>query len=152
MGTRHYQKVINQKGEVKIAQYGQWDGYPSGQGVKILDFLRVANLNEYQKNLDKIPQITDKQRKEVAIDENWVEKYPYLLRHCGSDIHKMIEKGDVKFVAHYPEEEAEIWCEGFYTIDFSTNEFTSEYYDRKKSYKLNDLPTEDQYLKDMRDE
>lgn len=38
MGTRH---LIAAKvdGEYKLAQYGQWDGYPEGQGVAVLDFL-----------------------------------------------------------------------------------------------------------------
>ena len=38
MGTRHQQMVINQKGEIKLSQYGQWDGYPSGQGKDILTY------------------------------------------------------------------------------------------------------------------
>jgi hypothetical protein len=38
MGTRH---LIAAKidGVYKLAQYGQWDGYPDGQGVAVLDFL-----------------------------------------------------------------------------------------------------------------
>ena len=38
MGTRH---LIAAKidGVYKLAQYGQWDGYPEGQGVAVLDFL-----------------------------------------------------------------------------------------------------------------
>lgn len=39
MGTRHLEAAyIN--GEYKIAQYGQWDGYPDGQGIETLHFLR----------------------------------------------------------------------------------------------------------------
>lgn len=38
MGTRHLISVVLD-GEYKIAQYGQWDGYPSGQGQAIVDFL-----------------------------------------------------------------------------------------------------------------
>jgi hypothetical protein len=38
MGTRHLIKVIYNK-ETKVAQYGQWDGYPDGQGLTILNFL-----------------------------------------------------------------------------------------------------------------
>lgn len=40
MGTRNLTMVIDKKGDMKIAQYGQWDGYPSGQGVTILNFAR----------------------------------------------------------------------------------------------------------------
>ena len=32
MGTRHMIGVVKD-GIPRIAQYGQWDGYPSGQGV-----------------------------------------------------------------------------------------------------------------------
>ena len=39
MGTRHLVCVVA-GGEVKVAQYGQWDGYPSGQGRSVLDFVR----------------------------------------------------------------------------------------------------------------
>lgn len=38
MGTRHLTLVFY-NGTWHIAQYGQWDGYPSGQGVTILRFL-----------------------------------------------------------------------------------------------------------------
>ena len=38
MGTRNVTMVIH-KGETKVAQYGQWDGTPDGQGVTILGFL-----------------------------------------------------------------------------------------------------------------
>lgn len=40
MGTRNLTMVINKKGELKVAQYGQWDGYPEGQGTTILEFAR----------------------------------------------------------------------------------------------------------------
>ena len=91
MGTRHRQAVITKKAEMKIQQYGQWDGYPSGQGTDILNFLRTGDLKKYQKNLNKLNQITDAQVEEVEADENWTETYPFLSRDCGSNIHKMVE-------------------------------------------------------------
>lgn len=149
MGTRHKQTVIAKNGEVKIQQYGQWDGYPDGQGKEILAYLRTGNLEEYQKNLAIIPLITEEQSKELDENKNWPKEYPYLSRDCGSKIHKMIEDGDVKFVQHIEEEEARKWCEGFYTIDFSKNEFISEFYRTKKTFPIDNLPTEEEYLEAM---
>lgn len=39
MGTRHL-IAVQLDGEYKIAQYGQWDGYPDGKGIDVLHFLR----------------------------------------------------------------------------------------------------------------
>jgi hypothetical protein len=49
MGTRGLTMVIR-KGKPVIAQYGQWDHYPSGQGISALKFLQ---------NLVSIPNQTD---------------------------------------------------------------------------------------------
>lgn len=149
MGTRHHQVVINEEGKTKVSQYGQWDGYPSGQGKDILEYLKKGKLDEYLKNLNKIPIATKKQLEKVNSDKDWKINYPYLSRDCGSDIHQMIEDGVVKFVVHIDSEEAKQWCEGFYTIDFKEGTFKSEYHGRSKTYKLNKLPSVKKYLKDM---
>ena len=39
MGTRHL-IAVQLDGKYKIAQYGQWDGYPEGKGIDVLHFLR----------------------------------------------------------------------------------------------------------------
>ncbi len=39
METRNLTMVVV-NGEYKVAQYGQWDGYPDGQGLTALEFLR----------------------------------------------------------------------------------------------------------------
>jgi hypothetical protein len=39
MGTRHL-TIIKHEGQIKLANYGQWDGYPSGQGRNIIEYLR----------------------------------------------------------------------------------------------------------------
>ena len=41
--------MVISKGETKVAQYGQWDGYPSGQGVDILEFLKVLVNDKKEK-------------------------------------------------------------------------------------------------------
>ena len=149
MGTRHLQTVITKEGDKKVSQYGQWDGYPSGQGIDILRYLKTGNLRKYQQNLNKIPLITQKQVDIVNKDKNWQENYPYLSRDCGANIHQLIEDGKVKFVSHISEDEARKWCGGFYTIDFSKNKFISEYGGKLKAFDLNKLPTEKRYLKIM---
>jgi hypothetical protein len=146
MGTRHVQTVISKEGDVKIQQYGQWDGYPEHQGVEILNYLRNGDLKKYQKNLSKIPLINKKQSKRLSQDPNWALNYPYMSRDCGASIHKMIENGEVKFVSHIDEKEAGDYCEGFYTIDFSKNEFISEYHGEPCIFKLDDLPSDEIYL------
>lgn len=149
MGTRHRQCVIDKEGNLKISQYGQWDGYPSGQGVEILEYLKKGDLNKYQEELSKIKEITDEQIDIVNSDPNWKRNYPYLSRDCGSRIHEMIENGEVKFVQFIDDEEANQWCEGFYTIDFQKGEFNSKFYGRESTYPIDSLPTKEEYIYDM---
>ena len=44
MGTRNL-VAVQIDGQYKIAQYGQWDGYHSGKGLEVLEFLR-ERMNE----------------------------------------------------------------------------------------------------------
>ena len=151
MGTRHSQMVINVEGETKLRQYGQWDGYPSGQGIAILEWLRTANLEKYLEEVNKLRQPTKKEEVEIDNLKDWEKVYPYLSRNCGSKIHKMIEDGEVEFVYLQDKKDALSWCEGFYTIDFSKNLFIAEYYDTTKRYRLNDLPSNKKFLKHFKD-
>lgn len=59
MGTRHLTLVKNEQGEIKVAQYGQWDGYPSGQGVNILEFC-ADKENKYWKNLSVLKMMLNR--------------------------------------------------------------------------------------------
>jgi len=44
MGTRHLTIVVSD-GQYKVAQYGQWDGYPTGQGKTVTQFI-IDNLRQ----------------------------------------------------------------------------------------------------------
>ena len=49
MGTRNL-TIVHKNGEYKVAQYGQWDGYPEGLGATLLNFLKNVNSNGQEKN------------------------------------------------------------------------------------------------------
>lgn len=150
MGTRHYQVVITKEGDKKVQQFGQWDGYPEGQGLNILRYLKSGNLEKYQNELEKLREVTKEELKAIDFID-WNVEYPYLSRDCGSKIHQMIENGEVKFVSLCPEEEAGAWCEGFYTIDFQENVFISNYHGKTVTCKLNKLPGKKRYLNAFKD-
>ncbi|KXX79617.1 hypothetical protein MMYC01_203024 [Madurella mycetomatis] len=66
MGTRHL-ICIFWKGKWVLAQYGQYDGYPEGQGVKIFHFLSVAcNIDLLKVGLEHIYEPTEEEL--AAID------------------------------------------------------------------------------------
>lgn len=152
MGTRHHQTVIDKEGNLKLSQYGQWDGYPSGQGVDILKYLKSGNLTKYQEEISRLREVTEEELKGIDKQhgKKWDQIYPYLSRNCGAKIHQMIENGEVKFVALMDKKEADQWCRGFYTIDFQKNTFSSYFDGNETSYPLDNLPTEDRYLSDMK--
>lgn len=55
MGTRNLTMVIDRKGEIKVAQYGQWDGYPAGQGATILEFAKdKEKMAKLEKELENV--------------------------------------------------------------------------------------------------
>jgi hypothetical protein len=145
MGTRHFQKVIDKDGVERVRQYGQWDGYLSGQGLDILNFLKTADLEKYQENLSKLQFITNAEI-DALDDKTWAETHPHLSRDCGAKIHSMIERGLVEKVRNTSEDEANQWCEGFYTIDFQKGTFSFEYHDSKNTYSLDNLPSEKEFL------
>ena len=85
MGTRNL-TIVKHNGEYKVAQYGQWDGYPEGQGVMALEFARrISAINprlEFTRKVDaiKIASMEYMESINARIDDgslkNWREKYP----------------------------------------------------------------------------
>ena len=64
MGTRNLTMVIADA-ETKVAQYGQWDGYPEGQGKIALEFLRGVDLVKFRERLKSIKWLTKEQINEI---------------------------------------------------------------------------------------
>lgn len=61
MGTRNLTLVVKDD-KIRIAQYGQWDGYPSGQGVTVRDFIKIADMTKFAKQLDRVVFATEDMR------------------------------------------------------------------------------------------
>lgn len=100
MGTRHLIGIILD-GEVKVANYGQWDGYPSGQGVDVLKFLAKGITDDFREKVRGCSFISEEDltaawvscgmppgSEWVGLDvsEKFGKNFPHLSRDCGSDI------------------------------------------------------------------
>ena len=65
MGTRNL-TLVQYNNEIKVAQYGQWDGYPAGAGTAILDFCSSnQNLNNLRNRLKNIRFLTDEEENDI---------------------------------------------------------------------------------------
>lgn len=107
MGTRHLTCVIKDN-KYKVAQYGQWDGYPEGTGAVILDFLRnKMDRKLFKEKLDNnVRWATKKELKQQWVDagadpnDNMVSMdisdkhrklYPENSRDTGAEILEIIQ-------------------------------------------------------------
>jgi hypothetical protein len=81
MGTRNLTAVYLD-GEYKIAQYGQWDGYPEGQGMTAINFLRIMDEDKFKQAL----------RNSSYIDSGELQA---LWRQYGADEHGLVSLNDM---------------------------------------------------------
>lgn len=140
MGTRNVIGVY-QNGEYKVGQYGQWDGYPSGQGLDVLHYLRDhANLEQFKENVSKCSWVDDEKfatlweefgvtrdREFVSCDisDKFNKKYPQFDRSTEAKILKMIEQSDNGLLLRNSIDFAHdsLMCEWVYVIDLDKNTF-----------------------------
>lgn len=141
MGTRNLTMVI-QDHETKIANYGQWDGYPEGQGLTILSFLNEKeNIEKLKALLPKIrfeneQDIKEKEEfsKSIGAKEGWVnipqselydQKYPLDSRNLGGAIlEKLLEhqnKAEIVLVDSEKFAADSLFCEWAYVVDLDNN-------------------------------
>jgi hypothetical protein len=193
MGTRGLTMVVS-KGKTRVAQYGQWDHYPSGQGRTALEFLRDADFKQFAKKLYRCKFIKRKKQKEIdaflteiGCPNGWMtgeqsklyqEKFPYLTRDHGAGILELIYNSTDKEIWLHDQTNFasdSLFCEYAYVIDLDKRTFEiysgfnksnvdeSERFaylqgkskndygviHHMKTYSLDDLPTVDDYLKEM---
>jgi hypothetical protein len=181
MGTRHVIMVVVAD-QIKVAQYGQWDGYPDGAGVEILYYLKKAALGKLLVGATHCQFITDSEADELdakfALDKEaakqWWDGHPQLSRDVSYKILRYVSKQANKRTKLLLQDYSEfanggVGCEHTYVIDFTT--FTLEVYtghhsytDAKfpntrlpkmklmASYSLKNLPTTKQFLEDCKEE
>lgn len=163
MGTRNLTKVIDKDGITRVAQYGQWDGYPTYSGTRMLSFISEHGM------LDKIRLSLAKCRfiEQSEIDQMWFRFqevtafaeareefqgfhiiYPSLSRDTGVDILKTIvySNEDVILSDESSFENDGLFCEGVYTLNYQTREFVSWFNGDTVTFSLDELPDEEAYL------
>ena len=161
MGTRGLTKVIDKDNILKVAQYGQWDHYPEGQGVKILSILNVDRyaVEELELALDKCRFVSDDERDNTY--SIYTVKYPESthLKKFGSILPSFSRDtcGDILNVVRWSNNEVllidesefeadDLFCEGVYEVNYHTNKFISKFGGVVVEFPLDNLPTVDEYL------
>lgn len=126
MGTRNL-TVVKHNGEYKIAQYGQWDGYPSGQGITVLEFLRKNDLETFKQRLKDIRYYTEGELKVLEVkyanSNKWKEELPELSRDVGAEVLSLVMDGANRLQNHITFAGDSLMCEYGYVVDFDKNVF-----------------------------
>lgn len=139
MGTRNLTAVYLD-GQYKVAQYGQWDGYPEGQGITALTFLRdkmdLELFKEALRNSSYIPseELTALWKQYGADENGWItmedsdrmmEDHPEFSRNTGAGILEMVQnhsegmklQDSINFAADG------LFCEWAWVIDLDAGTF-----------------------------
>jgi len=142
MGTRGITEVIY-NGEIVVSQYGQWDHYPSGQGITAFKFLRSQeNIDNLKKNLALVYVPSDDEYKAIVSKysdergmmtmeqgDEFSKMYPSLTRDTGAGILEVIANATnpVPLFLDLEFKDDRLFCEGVYTINLDDNTFTTRY-------------------------
>jgi hypothetical protein len=160
MGTRNLTVVKNSQGTTKIAQYGQWDGYPSYSGIQALNFLRDEyNQQLLSAKLDVVEFVSDEEvdtlyKQFESTDwenKDFLNAYPGLHRDTGIKILEVVANatGPIKTVDNSEFRNDELFCEGVYEIDFQSKKFICTWNGIVKEFLLENLPPDEHYLTAM---
>jgi hypothetical protein len=151
MGTRNLTKVIDRKGKVVVAQYGQWDGYPAGQGVNAL--YHLYNVRGIESNLSKCHFLNESEIENVnsilsATDKPIFDVYPTLSRDVGADVLGYIAYAtqQIPLTDNSDFENDTLFCEAVYTIDYQNEWFIAEWNHERFCWSFDKLPTKEAFL------
>jgi hypothetical protein len=129
--------MVISDGKTKVAQYCQWDGYPTGQGQDILKFFRNNDLLKFKSALDKCVFISDDDVKEklleFGVSDGWMNmeqakkfkaKYPQLSRDMGAEVLAHIYNAETVSVVLTDNTNFagdSLFCEWAYVLDLDAN-------------------------------
>ena len=132
MGTRNL-TIVFDAGEYRVAQYGQWDGYPESAGIKILRFLRdEMDEFKFRTRLSRFNFIDEYDNKITKRIDKAFEKgignyvFPEFSRDTGCDILPMIQNGmtTTRYLGNRLDFAADsLFCEWAWVIDFDRRTF-----------------------------
>jgi len=144
MGTRGITEVTyNDK--IVVSQYGQWDHYPSGQGITILNFLRDQdNIEKLKKSFDLhlTYEASDEEVEKIYANysdengwanmkqsDNFGKDHPSLTRDTGGGILEVIANATdpTPLVLDKEFRNDDLFCEGIYEINLDDETFTTRY-------------------------
>jgi hypothetical protein len=128
MGTRNLICVMKDN-EYKIAQYGQWDGYPEENGIDILSFLRNCDKNLFLEKLEKCRFFSDEEINKIhALNEkdqfDYLENNKQISKDTGAKILNFVyenEKEEMLLVNSVNFAKDSLFCEWCYVIDYDKN-------------------------------
>jgi hypothetical protein len=146
MGTRNLTNVVYE-GETIVSQYGQWDGYPEGQGTTM--FYTLQEDGTIEKFINNIPRIYYPTETELdalfkayedgsmpgmmTVDsgEKWAKAFPTLTRNTCAEIFRVIANwdGSPKIPVRLDKdfEDDALYCEAVYVVDLDNKTFTSKW-------------------------
>lgn len=146
MGTRNL-TIVYLDDEYKVAQYGQWDGYPGGVGLDCLNFLhKLKSENLIDKFVDAVRKcryFTDDELKvfDTFDYEPTQDEIHALSRDTGADIlDYILESNGLKLKNRINFAAKSLFCEWAYVIDL--DHMTFEVY---KGFNKTPLTPEDRF-------
>jgi hypothetical protein len=130
MGTRNLTAVMH-NGRYGIAQYGQWDGNPGGQGMTVLSFLRGMDRESFTAKVDATKFLTDGDFEVLQKEYNAIGakafygKYPELTRDTAAEILAIVATAEPGIGLREEIDFAgdSLMCEWAYVIDLDKDTF-----------------------------
>jgi hypothetical protein len=117
-------------GKCVVAQYGQWDGYPTGQGMIVLTFLRdKMNRELFEKQCRASVFSSGERWDEIEefckTEDRFLEMYPQVSRDTAAEVLEFIQNHPESLVVELVDNSEfageSLSCEWAYVIDLDKN-------------------------------